>query len=65
MFSKMQDLPLSYFDRTPHGDIMSRFTNDVDNISQLFINGMLEIFTSIIFGLGILFSFSISTGYWL
>ena len=55
MFSKMQDLPLSYFDRTPHGDIMSRFTNDVDNISQLFINGMLEIFTSIIFGLGILF----------
>lgn len=55
MFQKLQDLPLSYFDNVPHGDIMSRFTNDVDNISMMFINGMLEIFTSLIFGLGILF----------
>lgn len=55
MFQRMQDLPLSYFDNVPHGDIMSRFTNDVDNISMMFINGMLEIFTSLIFGIGILF----------
>lgn len=54
MFGKLQDLPLSYFDQVPHGDIMSRFTNDVDNISMMFISGMLEIFTSLIFGTGIL-----------
>ncbi len=54
MFAKLQDLPLSYFDRTAHGDVMSRFTNDVDNISMLFINGMLEIFTSVIVLAGIL-----------
>ncbi len=28
----MQDLPLSYFDKHPHGELMSRFTNDVDNV---------------------------------
>ena len=54
MFVKLQKLPLKYFDSTSHGDIMSRFTNDVDNISMLFINGMLEIFTSLIMLLGIL-----------
>lgn len=54
MFAKLQDLPVSFFDRTPHGDIMSRFSNDVDNIAMLFINGMLEIITSLIFGTGII-----------
>lgn len=54
MCKKMENLPLSYFDQTPHGDIMSRFTNDVDNIANLFINGMVEIFTSIVYGIGIL-----------
>ncbi|URZ88123.1 ABC transporter ATP-binding protein [Floricoccus penangensis] len=32
-FSHLNDLPLSYYDSTPHGDITSRFTNDMDNIS--------------------------------
>lgn len=54
MFDKMEKLPLSYFDQTPHGDIMSRFTNDVDNIANLFISGMVEIFTSLVYGIGIL-----------
>ena len=35
MFSTMQHLPISYFDRTPRGDIMSRFTNDTDSIRQV------------------------------
>ena len=48
MFSKLQNLPVSYFDRTPHGDVMSRFANDVDNISGLFINGLVSIFTDIV-----------------
>ena len=35
MFSKMQSLPISYFDRNNRGDIMSRFTNDTDTLRQV------------------------------
>ena len=34
LFEKLSRLPLSYFDRTPHGDIISRFTNDVEAVSD-------------------------------
>ncbi|MGC6767328.1 ABC transporter ATP-binding protein [Enterococcus sp. LJL51] len=32
-FSKLNELPLNYYDQQAHGDIVSRFTNDMDNIS--------------------------------
>ncbi|MBP5239954.1 MAG: ABC transporter ATP-binding protein [Oscillospiraceae bacterium] len=35
LFDGMQDLPIRYFDRNPHGDIMSHYTNDVDTLRQL------------------------------
>ncbi len=35
MFEKMQNLPISYFDSHKHGDIMSRYTNDIDTLRQL------------------------------
>lgn len=35
MFEHMQSLPIVYFDRHPHGEIMSRFTNDTDTLRQL------------------------------
>src|SRR5574344_58057 len=35
MFSKMETLPISYFDQNLRGDIMSTYTNDVDAIRQL------------------------------
>ena len=35
LFTHMLDLPLSYFDSNKHGDIMSRYTNDVDATRQL------------------------------
>ncbi len=35
MFEHMQTLPIVYFDRHPHGEIMSRFTNDTDTLRQL------------------------------
>ena len=38
LFRKMQKLPLSYFDTTPHGDIMSRFTNDLDTLQDALNN---------------------------
>lgn len=34
LFSKLQKLPLNFYDTTSHGDTMSRITNDVDNISS-------------------------------
>nr|WP_246427692.1 ABC transporter ATP-binding protein [Paenibacillus phyllosphaerae] len=34
MFAKLQKLPLAYFDGRSHGDIMSRLSNDIDNVSN-------------------------------
>ncbi len=35
MFGGMQNLPIRYFDTNKHGDIMSRYTNDIDTLRQL------------------------------
>ena len=35
LFNKLQELPLSYFDQHPHGQLMSRFTNDADNVQPV------------------------------
>lgn len=35
LFEKMQNLPIKYFDTHKHGDIMSRYTNDIDALRQL------------------------------
>ena len=34
LFDSLQSLPLSYFDKHPHGELMSRFTNDADNVQM-------------------------------
>lgn len=34
LFDKLQKLPLSFFDSRPHGDVMSRLSNDIDNVSN-------------------------------
>ncbi len=43
LFAKMQDLPLSYFDTHTHGELMSRYTNDVDTISEILNNGVISL----------------------
>ena len=40
MFRKMQNLPLRYFDTNKHGEIMSRYTNDIDSLRQLVSQGL-------------------------
>ncbi len=35
MFNKMQNLPVKFFDTNNHGDIMSRYTNDIDTLRQM------------------------------
>jgi len=48
MFSHMEKLPISYFDRNSHGDLMSTFTNDVDMLNQAFEQGISQIIVSAI-----------------
>ncbi len=56
MFSHMQALPISYFDTHSHGDIMSRFTNDVDTLSQMISQSMPQLFSTAVSILAVFFS---------
>jgi len=49
---KINKLPLKYFDSHPHGDILSRVTNDVDTISNTLQQSLTQVITSIIQILG-------------
>ena len=48
LFTKLQKLSVRYFDTNSAGDIMSRFTNDVDNIAQMFDSTILQMFSGIV-----------------
>jgi ATP-binding cassette subfamily B protein len=52
--AKLARLPLSYFDRVPHGEILSRVTNDIDNISQTLQQTLSQIVTSLLTIVGVL-----------
>ena len=45
---KVNALPLSYFDRQPRGELLSRVTNDIDNISQTLQQTMSQLLTSLL-----------------
>jgi ATP-binding cassette subfamily B protein len=51
---KVQRLPLDYFDKQPRGEILSRVTNDIDNISQSLQQTMSQLLTSLVTVVGIL-----------
>lgn len=46
LFNKTQELPIKYFDRNTHGDLMSLYTNDIDNISEALNNSLTNILAS-------------------
>lgn len=48
LFTKMQSLPLRYFDGHPTGEVMSRFTNDIDNIDTMLSNSLTSIFSGLV-----------------
>ena len=48
LFCKLQKLPIRYFDTNNTGDIMSRFTNDVDTIGEMLNSTLVQIFSGII-----------------
>lgn len=47
LFDHMQTLPLCYFDSKTHGEIMSRFTNDVDNIQVMMEQTITQLISSV------------------
>ncbi len=53
IFDGLQHLPLSYFDRRPVGDVMSRTTNDVDTLNQFLSQGVTQLLGSLFSLLGI------------
>ena len=55
LYDKLQDLPISYFDRNPAGDIMSRFTNDVDTVGEMLNTTLIQIISGAITIVGTVF----------
>ena len=64
LFEKLQRLPVRYFDSNPTGEIMSRFTNDIDNIDQMLNNSLTSVVSGVVSLLGT-FVFMITTNIWL
>jgi len=54
LFFNLQKLPLAYFDTHSSGDLMSRLTNDVDNINMALSQGVVQLFSGIINIVGML-----------
>lgn len=48
LFDKLQELPLSYFDQHPHGELMSRFTNDADNVQIALEQSVVQLLSSVV-----------------
>ncbi len=52
--AKIHRLPLTYFDKTPRGELLSRVTNDIDNISQSLQQTMSQLIVSLLTVIGVL-----------
>ncbi|MDT3698425.1 MAG: ABC transporter ATP-binding protein [Thermincola sp.] len=48
LFAKMQTLSLKFFDRRPHGEMMSRLTNDIEMVNNTLSDSVTQLFSSII-----------------
>lgn len=48
LFSHLQKLPVTFFDRRQHGELMSRLTNDIENVSQTLNSSFIQVFSSIL-----------------
>ena len=46
LFNSLQDLPISFFDARTHGELMSRFTNDVDTLREAISQGAIQLISS-------------------
>src|SRR5699024_3843176 len=48
VFQQFLRLPIAFFDKRQHGELMSRITNDIDNINNTLNQSVIQIFTSIL-----------------
>lgn len=64
LFRKLQNLPVRYYDTNNHGDIMSRFTNDVDAVGEMLNNTVVQLISGSISIIGTL-ALMIYTNIWL
>ena len=55
LFDHLQDLSVRYYDTHTHGEMMSRFSNDVDTLNDALANSLTSLFSSVITLAGILF----------
>lgn len=62
LFQKLQKLPVRYFDSNPTGEVMSRFTNDIDNIDTMINNSLTSIISGVVTLVGT-FVFMITTSW--
>ncbi|MFA5263113.1 MAG: ABC transporter ATP-binding protein [Opitutaceae bacterium] len=53
LFGKLQRLPLDFFDRRIHGELMARLTSDVESINQVLSNSVTQIVTGILSTVGV------------
>ncbi len=53
LFDHLQTLPLSYFDQHSHGELMSRFTNDADNVQQALEQSVVSLCSSVLLFIGL------------
>ena len=51
---KMNKIPLSYYDTTKHGQILSRITNDIDTVNQTLSQSLTQIITSVFTVIGVM-----------
>lgn len=52
LFEHLQDLPVGFFDKRTHGELMSRFTNDVDTVREAVSQGVVQTITSLVTVIG-------------
>ncbi|MCI8660276.1 MAG: ABC transporter ATP-binding protein [Lachnospiraceae bacterium] len=64
LFGRMQNFPVRFYDTNSNGDLMSRFTNDVDTIGMMLSNTLIQLFAGILSIVGTLF-LMIYTNIWL
>ena len=64
LFHRVSTLPVRYYDKNPVGEVMSRFTNDVDNIDMMLNNTLTSLVSGVITLLGTFF-FMVTTNIWL
>ena len=53
LFGRLEALPLRFFDQHPHGDLMSRLTNDIESLNQVLSDGIVQVVSGVLSMVGV------------